>query len=168
MDRLEQDRQAQQARLLGRGLAFELVHPGLDLTRDLRLTRSPDTGRTDLATVSGTDNLAQALEVAFTTLRGSDVFDTAFGFAGLAALAAPTEPVLARQQLRVAVIGVLNRDPRIARILDVRLDDGRREAGEESDDARRLRTTRTLAVEVELETVTQERLVVSLGEVPDA
>jgi len=168
MERLEQDRQAQQARLLGRGLAFEPVHPGLDLTRDLRLTRSAETGLTDLATVSGQENLPQALAVAFTTLRGSNVFDTAFGFAGLDALAAPDVPALARERLRVAVVAVLKQDPRVARILDVRLHDGREGAGEDDDAAWRLRATRTLTVEVDLETITQERLTVSLGEVPDA
>lgn len=152
-------------RLLGRGPAFALVWPGLDHARDLVLTTGPR-GR-DLALVRGFAALAQDLEVAFATLLGSDVFNTAHGFDGLAAIAESAEPVLTRERVRLSVITLLRRDPRIARIVDVRLDDGRLGADRPDDDeARALRASRTLEVRVQVETVTGDQVEVRIGEVP--
>ena len=103
-------------RLLGWSLAFEEVEPGGDIGRDLVL----DGG---LAVVDGVDNLAQALAVALTTALGADIFNTSFGFDGLNAVADEPDPTLARERVRVAVVQMLLRDPRVRRILDLRLED---------------------------------------------
>ncbi|MGB3439804.1 MAG: hypothetical protein WBA97_13730 [Actinophytocola sp.] len=166
-DRFEADRVARRDRLLGWGLACPLTMPGIDLARDIEFTGSP--GGRDLAVVRGPDNLGQALSVAFTTLRESDVFNTAFGFDGLNALAEPAEPVLARERVRIGVITVLDRDPRVHRIVDVNLDDGRLDPEGPADDATReaLRHARTLAVNVQFETVVGDVLAVDLGALPN-
>lgn len=78
--------------------------------------------------VSGVDALMQALTLAFATLRGSDLFNVRFGFAGVAALAEESDPVLRRERVRVAVIDTLRAEPRVARVLSVRFAD---EAGAE-------------------------------------
>lgn len=75
----------------------------------------------DLACVAGPDCLAQALRIALTTPLGADVLDAGFGFAGLRALAEETDPALARERVRVAVIQTLRRDTRITRIRSVRM-----------------------------------------------
>jgi phage baseplate assembly protein W len=166
-DQAELERVARQDRLLGWGLAFEPVLPGLDLARDVVLRAGP--GGRDLAVVRGLDNLTQSLSVALTTLRQSNVFDTEFGFDGLNALADPIDPVLTRERVRIGVVKVLNRDPRVRRIVDVNLDDGRLDPAGPADDAHRalLRASRVMEVQVQFETVTQEQLSVRLGELPD-
>ncbi|MFC0003549.1 GPW/gp25 family protein [Micromonospora siamensis] len=160
MDRTERERETARNRYLGWGLAFAETLPGIDITRDISFSAGPNGRVLDL--VRGPDNLSQALAVALTTLRGSNVFDAEFGFDGLNALAEDIEPVLIREQVRVAVITLLHRDPRVRRIVDVNLDDGR--LGAEGDPA--LRAARTLRVEVQFETVTDDRLAVRLGELP--
>jgi phage baseplate assembly protein W len=161
----ERDRLARRDRQLGWGLAFPQVMPGLDIARDIEFTDTPN-GR-DLAVVRGLDNLGQALSVGLTTLRGSNVFDTDFGFDGLNALAEPIEPVLARERVRIGVIKVLDRDPRVHRILDVNLGDGRLDPSGADDPSRTiLRLSRTLQVQVQFETVTGDRMSVRLGELP--
>ncbi|MEV0154966.1 hypothetical protein AB0H57_14635 [Micromonospora sp. NPDC050686] len=160
MDRTERERETARNRYLGWGLAFTETLPGIDIARDISFTTGPN-GRT-LDLVRGPDNVSQALAVALTTLRGANVFDAEFGFDGLNALAEDLEPVLIREQVRVAVITLLHRDPRIRRIVDVNLDDGRLGAG--ADPA--LRASRTLRVEVQFETITDDRLAVRLGELP--
>ena len=160
MDQAERERLARQDRLLGWGLAFEPTFPGLDVARDLAFADGP--GGRDLALVRGLDNLAQSLAVALTTLQGSNVFDTEFGFDGLNALAEPTEPVLVRERVRIGVIKVLNRDPRIRRIVDVDLDGDRLDPGAGAA----LRASRTLEVQVQFETITQEQASVRVGELP--
>jgi hypothetical protein len=166
-DQAELERAARQDRLLGWGLAFEPVLPGLDLARDVVLRAGPN-GR-DLAVVRGLDNLTQSLSVALTTLRQSNVFDTEFGFDGLNALADPIDPVLTRERVRIGVVKLLDRDPRVRRIVDVNLDDGRLDPAGPADDAHRasLRASRVMEVQVQFETVTQEQLSVRLGELPD-
>lgn len=166
MDQTESDRIARRERQLGWGLAFPPTMPGIDLARDIEFTTT-ENGR-DLDLVRGMDNLGQALSVALTTLRGSNVFNTEFGFDGLNALVEPIEPVLARERVRIGVIKVLDRDPRVHRIVDVNLDDGRLDPAGPADDVARaaLRLSRTLAVQVQFETVAGDRMTVRLGELP--
>jgi phage baseplate assembly protein W len=166
MDQAERERLARQDRLLGWGLAFELIFPGIDLARDVAFADGPN-GR-DLAVVRGLDNLTQSLAVALTTLQGSNVFDTGFGFDGLNAIAEPIEPVLIRERVRIGVIKVLQRDPRISRIVDVNLDDGRFDPadGEDSPERAALRASRRLEVQVQFETVTRDQASARLGELP--
>jgi hypothetical protein len=141
-------------RLLGWGLSCPQMTPRTDLGRDLVLTVNAD-GTTDLAGVEKLDNLLQDLEVALTTLLGSDIFNTEFGFDGLQALTEGSSAMISRERVRIAVVQVLNKDPRVRRILDVKLDDGRLgplQAG-----------SRTLEVTVAFETVSAERATVELG-----
>jgi hypothetical protein len=159
------------ARLLGWGLEFAPVFPGMDVSRDLVLGATPN-GR-DFKLVRSFANLSQDLEVALTTLLGSDPFNTAFGFDGLNALAFETNPLLQRERLRMGVIRTVSDDPRVSRIVDVKLDDGRLEAGipgardrPDSDERRKQRAARTLTVEVAFETIVGERAVVKLEGVP--
>jgi len=120
-----------------------------------------------LALVAGTQNVAQSLSVALTTLRGSNVFDATFGFDGLNALAEQIEPSLIREQVRIGIITLLDRDPRVRKIVDVNLDDGRLGATGTDDAAHAaLRASRTLQVQVQFETITDDRLSVHLGELP--
>lgn len=142
-----------QRRALGWGLRCDPIFPGADLGRDIRLRSGPD--GLDLDTVAGVDCLAQDLAVALTTLLGSDVLNTSFGFAGLAAMAEERVPVLVQERLRVAVVGVLARDPRVRRIVDVKFADQRLDAP--------LPGSRELAVGVTFETVTDDQVAIDLG-----
>ncbi|WP_322762453.1 hypothetical protein [Frankia sp. Cr2] len=160
MDRTEREREAAQNRYLGWGLAFAETLPGIDIARDISFSAGANGRVLDL--VRGTGNITQALSVALTTLRGSNVFDAEFGFDGLDALTRNIEPVLVREQVRVGVITLLDRDPRVRRIVDVNLDDRLGTGGSAAD----LRASRTLQVQVQFETVTDDRIAVNLGELP--
>lgn len=143
-----------QRRVLGYGLACEPVLPGVDIGRDIRLETGPN-GR-DLALVSGIDNLTQALTVALTTLRSSDIFNIDFGFDGLNAIAEETNTVMMRERIRIGVIQLLRRDPRVRRIVDVQLDDGRLTSAV---------AQRLLDVRVMFEVVSGETVTITLGQV---
>jgi hypothetical protein len=140
-------------RTLGWGLRCELVFPGTDLGRDLRLRRGPH--GVDLATVEGIDCLTQDLALALTTLLGSDVLNTTFGFDGLSALADETIPVLVQERIRAAVVSVLGKDPRVRRIVDVKFEDARLDAP--------LPGSREISVRVAFETLTDDRVAIDLG-----
>jgi phage baseplate assembly protein W len=148
----EHEREILRRRLLGEGLACTPIS-SFDVGRDLELVSGPD--GLDLARVSGIDNLGQAIRIALTTLRGSDVFNTEFGFDGLNALATETDPILLRERVRIAVIQVLRRDARVRRIVDVKLGEGQLEAPAPG--------SRVLDVEVAFETVTGDQSTVNLG-----
>jgi phage baseplate assembly protein W len=175
----EQERSLFQNKLLGWSIACEpvegasasdsvlrLLTGATDLGRDLRLEAGPN-GR-DFARVRGVDNLAQSLSIALTTLFGSDLFNSQFGFDGLNALVEETNPLLARERVRAAVIAVLQRDARIRRIIDVKLEDGRLEPAGGSvltDDAgqdERMRQARILGVRVAFETITGDQAAINL------
>src|SRR5215472_19064300 len=98
-------------RALGVGPAFSLIAPGVDLGRDIAFT-DQGTGL-DLALVKGFDNLTQSLSVALTTRLGDDVFNTTFGFDGINAIAEETSPAMQRERIRISVIVVLKKDPRV-------------------------------------------------------
>jgi phage baseplate assembly protein W len=146
------ERENRRRRALGWSLACPLTMPGVDIGRDLAFVTGP--GGTDFARVVGIDNLSQSLQLALTTLLGSDVFNTDFGFDGLNALAEETHPVLVRERVRVSVIRVLQRDARIRRVLDVRLDDPTTSA----------RAGGVLRTEVAFEVITGDQASVSLGQ----
>jgi phage baseplate assembly protein W len=146
---LEAQKDLLRRRLLGRGLA--LVRAG-DLGRDLTLT--PD-GK-DLALVDGVPNLAQALSVAVLTPLGGDVFETDFGFDGLNALVDETTPLLQRERVRVAIVTLLRKDPRVGTIVDVKLVDGRLEQPTTG-------AARQLDVRVVFETITGDPLTLTAG-----
>ncbi|MGV9818740.1 hypothetical protein [Nocardia xishanensis] len=140
-------------RILGWGWRCDPIFPGVDLGRDLRLRSGP--AGVDLDVVVGVDCLAQDLSVALTTLRGSDVLNTTFGFDGLAALAEETAPVLVRERLRVAVAAVVARDSRVRRVIDVEFEDTRLGAPQPG--------SRELGIRVTFETLTNDRVTIDLG-----
>ena len=110
-------------RALGWGLRSTEILPGADLGRDLELVDGP--GGRDLSLVADVENLAQCLQLALTTRLGDDVFNSGFGFDGVRVLAEPTAPGLAREQVRVAVLDTVRRDPRVRRIVDLQVLDHR-------------------------------------------
>lgn len=140
------------AQLLGRGLACAPVG---DLERDLVLEQDAE-GRVDLAMVEGVDNLGQSLAIAVTTPLGGDVFNTDFGFDGLTALADAATPLLIRERVRVGIVTLLRKDPRVSRIVDVKLVDHRLENPNAN-------AARQLDVRVVFETVSGDRLALSAG-----
>ena len=115
-------RDALRRQLLGWSVACPLIEPG-DIGRDIALAADPATGLVDLARVEQVDALGQSLSLALTTALGSDVFDTQFGFDGIRAIAEEISPAIARERIRIAVVQVLRRDPRVRRIDDVELGD---------------------------------------------
>jgi len=153
-------------RVLGRGLACPEIVPGLEVSRDLRLEEGPN--GLDLAQVEGIDNVTQALAIALTTALSSDIFNVAFGFDGINALIEETNPVLVRERVRVSVIQTLRQDPRVRRIVDLKLLDRRLElaaGGPAADETptQALERWRTLDVDVAFETVTGDQAVMNLG-----
>ena len=140
-------------RTLGWGLRCDPIYPGVDLGRDLRLRPGP--GGLDLDTVEGLDCLTQDLGVALTTLRGSDVLNTTFGFDGLNALAEEPVAVLVQERVRVGVVALLGRDPRVRRIVDVKFEDSRLDAP--------VPGSRDLAVRVAFEALSDDRVTIDLG-----
>jgi phage baseplate assembly protein W len=151
----EDETELRQRRMLGYGLACDRMDPALDVGRDLRFIPGPN-GR-QLALVAGMASLAQDLEIALTTRLGDDVFNTSFGFDGLNALAEETVPVLVRERVRIAIVKMLSREPRIARIVDVKLEDGRLEQPRGG--------SRELEVRVVFETVAGTQASATLGKV---
>ncbi len=125
---IERERDNVRRRLLGRGIACHLIYdtPYLDIGQDIRLARSEH--GLDFDFVEGLDNLAQVLHITLTTALGSDLFNTQFGFDGLNALVDGDDPVITRERVRVAIIRLLQREPRIRRIIDVQIEgDGQTE-----------------------------------------
>jgi phage baseplate assembly protein W len=150
-----QEQALERRRLLGWGPALTPVAGTAGLGRDISFAIGPN-GR-DLASVEGIDNLGQALTVALTTPLGGDVFNTQFGFDGLRAMAEETVPVLVQERIRVALVTLLRKDPRVSRIVDIQLQDGRLSAP--------VAGNRELDVRVVFETVTGERTALDLGQV---
>jgi phage baseplate assembly protein W len=148
------ERELLQRRALGYGLACDPILPGVDIGRDIRLTRGPS--GLDFAVVSGIENLTQSLSVALTTLQGSDIFNVSFGFDGLNAIAEETSPIMMRERIRIGIIQLLRRDPRVRSIVDVQLEDGRLTGAAPA---------RILDVRVMFEVVSGERVTVKLGQV---
>ncbi|WP_207537835.1 hypothetical protein [Sabulicella rubraurantiaca] len=141
---------------LGRALRLVPVHPSVGAAAGLDVDLSAG------SEVRGAEAVAQALTLAMVTLRGSDLFDLRFGFAGLAALAGEADPLLRRERLRLAVIDVLRAEPRIRRIVSVRL------GGAEDGPPHRDPGSRVLEVLAEFETVAGTRQAAILnGEVAD-
>src|SRR4051812_45784221 len=115
-------------RLRGWGWQVAPLAPHGDLGMDLVLHETADGVR--LGEVEGVDNVLQDLVVALTTRLGDVVFNTQFGFDGLNAIAEETDPLMQRERIRLSVIGVLNREPRVTRINRVEVSYGDRQARE--------------------------------------
>ena len=133
-------------RLLGQGLALEAVDA---LGRDLVLAADGS----DLTFVDGPDNLSQGLAVAVLTPLGADVFNTGFGFDGLTALSQETSPLLLRERVRVSIVKLLTNDPRVQRVVDVRLVDERLDSPSTPQ--------RVLQVSVAFQAITGDQLTLS-------
>ena len=74
--------------------------------------------------------------------------------------------MIARERVRISVIKLLNNDPRIRKILDVKLLDGRLDPLSTDVDTADLGTAwRVLNVRVAFETVTGDQSALDLGEV---
>lgn len=152
----ERDREQVRRRLLGWSVACPETLPGVDLGRDLALATDVG-GKVDLARVEGIVNLAQSLTLALTTLLGSDVFNTDFGFDGLNALVEETNPTLVRERVRVSIIQLLRKDARVRRIVDVNLAGGGFEPVSPG--------SRDLDVHVVFDTVSLDQPTLKLGKV---
>lgn len=150
---LDRERTLIRERVLGWALACPEILPKVDLGRDLELSLGPQ--GLDLARVQGMRCLAQALTIGLTSRLGEDVFNTEHGFDGLNALIDEPNPILARERIRIAVIRVLRQDPRVRRIIDVQLGDGRLESP--------IPGSRDLDIRVAFETVSGEQASVELG-----
>jgi len=153
-------------RILGWGLACDPIYPGLDLGQDLKMTAGSN-GK-DFARVEAMDNLSQSLEIALTTLLGSDIFNTQFGFDGLNALVEEINPILIRERVRISIIQVLRQDPRIRRIVDLKLLDARLDPPNANADnnlspEERLERWRTMDVRVVFETISGDENSINLG-----
>jgi hypothetical protein len=153
----ERERAILRRRLLGFGLLCASTQGASDLGRDLVLTPGGDGATRDLALIEGVDNLGQALAVALTTPLTGDVFNIDFGFDGLNAIAEETVPIMVQERIRIAVITLLQKDPRVRRIVDVKLQDGRL-----SNPGANIRE---LDVNVVFETVTGDTTTLDLGKV---
>jgi hypothetical protein len=150
----EQERKLLRRRLLGWGLACEPAEGPLDIGRDLVFVVRE--GGRDLALVEGMDNLSQVLTTALTTPLGGDVFNVDFGFDGLNALAEETVPVLVQERVRIAIVTLLKKDPRVRRIVDITLEDGR---------LANPGSARDLNVRVAFETASADTATLTLGRV---
>jgi phage baseplate assembly protein W len=157
MAEIERDRAILRRRLLGFGLRCAPTQGAADLGRDLVLSPGADGATRDFAVIEGIDNLGQALTVALTTPLTGDVFNVDFGFDGLNALAEETVPIMTQERIRVAVITLLQKDPRVRRIVDVKLQDGRLTNPGAS--------IRELDVKAVFETVTGDTATLDLGKV---
>jgi phage baseplate assembly protein W len=143
----------------------ECGHSGIVMTassQKLRVGSKPvlvkgQNGALDFEQVVGIDNLTQSLAITLTTLLGSDLFNTQFGFDGLNALVEETNPLLMRERIRVAIIQLLRKEPRVRRIVDIKLDDGRLDAP--------LPGSRELDVRVVFEAQSGDQASVDLGKV---
>lgn len=155
---LQHEHRLAQERLLGWSPSCLLNAPGVSLGRDLVLASGPN--GLDLARATGMDALTQALAVALSTRLGDDIFNTSFGFDGLNALVDEPDPILARERIRIAVIQVLRKEPRVRRIVDVKLGGGQLDiAAQPGADPRELNVT------VAFETVSGEQVNLNLGAV---
>lgn len=111
------DKAALERQMLGWGPIAQTFGP--DITMDIVLSDGP--GPRDLTIATGMDCLVQDLRVALTTALGADPLNADFGFDGVRALAEETDPILQRERIRGALVRVLQRDPRVRRVIDVRI-----------------------------------------------
>lgn len=150
---------ASPVRVLGKGLALSSTDPGQDIGLDIAFGGVD--GRRDLATVTGHDALLQDLRVALCTGLGTDPLNRGFGSDAFAAMAEESDPMLMRERIRVAVIRVLKADPRVRRVVEVRV------GGEAQPFAGTARAT-TLDITATYETALSELASIAIEGLSDA
>lgn len=104
----------EEKRLLNWGPAIVPMFDEAVQYADIELEQTA-TGR-DIKLNAGIDNLKQAITAAIVTALGADPLNLGYGFAGYAAMADETNPLMQREQLRFAVLSVLQADPRIREV----------------------------------------------------
>ncbi len=97
-------------RLLGWGPVCVSVAGDVEQAQDVVMENG------DLKLNHGLDALCQDLAAALVTALGVDPLNASFGFEGFKAMAEETDKFMLREKLRVAVVNLLRRDPRIDRI----------------------------------------------------
>jgi len=103
-------------------LATEPIYDGTIQFADIRVAAVPQRSR-DAVLVSGIDNLRQQLTTAIATAYRSDPLNLDHGFDGLRVMSEEREPTMLQQRLRFAVLAVLQRDPRIVKVLRILVGD---------------------------------------------
>jgi hypothetical protein len=160
MASIEDTRALIRNKLLNWGVATKPIYPGIDIGRDIEFAGG------DLDIVEGLDCLGQDLTIALTSGFGIDPFNVNFGFDGLNALQDETDPVMLRERVRISIIKVLKNEPRVRRILDVKLLDGRLgplSADKDSDASATL--SRILNVRVAFEAISGDQTVLDTAKV---
>jgi phage baseplate assembly protein W len=76
-------------------------------------------GSPDLAIITGTDELAQGIQVLVGTNLGSDIFNVGFGFDLINTMAQPVSMTQMRNLIRLCVVKALSQEQRIRQILAV-------------------------------------------------
>lgn len=112
---------SEERRLLHWGVAIEPMYESAVQYGDIVLGDT-STGR-DLKLAEGVDNLHQQITAAIVTALGSDPLNMGYGFAGYEAMANEPSPIMRREQLRFAVLSVLQGDPRVQQVLRVLIGD---------------------------------------------
>ena len=154
---------ASASRILGKGLALVPTDPGEDIGLDIAFAGG------DLGTVSGMDALTQDLRVALCTGLGTDPLNTAFGSDAFAAMAEETDRLMKRERIRVAIIRVLRADPRVKRIVEVRINGERRPFGAEQNADAPVSTDPTeLSITAVFETALRDLATIDIEGLPNA
>ena len=109
--------------LLGWGMKTTSTVGGLAQAQDITFQDG------DLALLSGLEMIEQDLSAAFTTSMGADPLNTNFGFDGFAVIAEESDKFILRERLRISVINLLRRGPRIGKIDQVMIGQERQDAG---------------------------------------
>jgi phage baseplate assembly protein W len=172
---IELERELLRERLLGWSARCDRIEPNGDIGHDVVLIKGP--AGLDLDRVRSMDTLAQSLRIALMTRLGADIFNTRFGFDGLNALVEETNHILVRERIRISVIKVLKSDPRVKRILDVKLTNGQLEPapdgvfkepedGKETSQDDKGNQRRTLNIGVAFETINGDQATINLGGIP--
>ena len=97
-------------RLLGWGPATVSLEGNVEQAQDLVFANG------DLLLNSGIETLRQDLAAALVTALGADPLNPTFGFEGFQAIAEESDKFVLRERIRVAIVNMLRRDPRVDRI----------------------------------------------------
>lgn len=148
----------QQLRAFGKGIGLKPIDPHGDIGVDLDFARpSEDGAPRDLKMITGLDVLLQDLSVALTSGLGTDPLNMTFGSSAYQALADHSDPFLRREAVKVAVVRVLKADPRVRRILEVRISDDPAASGQRQTE---------MNLTVVFDTILDERATIDVEGIP--